>query len=106
MIILALGINWIHDEMVQSVVGLVWTFVFVAGLIISKYIRQSSWEARLDKKYHLTKNKNRHILKECHESDEEQFLWSKNPYTRPIMMIFWGIIIPLLFIIKYALRLF
>lgn len=111
MVLLATGINFISGKLLQTILGLVWTFIFLTGLTLSKYIRKTHWKDRLDKKYPLTKNislsRDRHLdRKGSSHASKDDFLWWKSPVVRPIGMIFWGIIIPLFFICKYALHLF
>ncbi|MFC2401231.1 MAG: helix-turn-helix domain-containing protein [Streptococcus sobrinus] len=110
MVGLAAGIDLIKGELLQTVVGLIWVFTFLAGLKITKYIRKTHWKTHLDKKYPLTKNvplsRDRLDHKSSSNSSKDDFLWWKNPVARPIGLTFWGVIVPALFICKYALHLF
>ena len=94
MIILAWGTSLIKEENEQVILGIIWLFVFILGNIILSYIRLSVWNERLDKKYPLTKNLQFFKAKETKE------------HSKSVVSIFWSTVIPLLFILKYALHLF
>lgn len=100
MIFLALFINFIKSDLYQSIFGILWFSIFLLGFVVLKYLKGSWWEIRLLKKYPLTadvrfdKNKNGKVL------------WWNDKFSRPIIFVFWGVIIPMFFILKYALHLF
>ena len=105
MVGLASLINLIRGEVLQVVISLLWVFLFLAGLTVSKYIRKTIWKDRLDKKYPLTRNIPL-SRRDGTSSSKDDFLWWKNPVARTVGLIFWSVIIPLLFICKYVLHLF
>jgi len=100
MIIVASFIDKIPDNQ-QALLGTIWVAVFLLGFAIIKYIKNSWWAIKLDKKYPLTKS-----LLRTKKSNSDNFFWWKHKIVRNVMMIFWGAVIPLLFILKYALHLF
>jgi len=65
------------------------------------FAQKSNWTLKMNEKYPLTcdlkTEKNHHI---------DDFLWWKQPIARNILMVFWSAIIPLIFILKYALHVF
>jgi len=100
MLITASFISQTTDNM-QIILGTLWVGLFVLGFIVFKYIKYSWWEIRLDKKYPLTCS-----LLQTKNTNKENFFWWKNKIARNVLMIFWGAVIPLIFILKYALHLF
>ncbi|MEF7420747.1 helix-turn-helix domain-containing protein [Enterococcus faecium] len=93
-------INFIKSDVYQSIAGILWLSIFLLGFAILKYLKYSWWEIRLLEKYPLTadisfdKNKN------------GNFLWWNDKPARTVMFVFWGAVIPLIFILKYAVHLF
>jgi len=100
MLITASFISQTTDNM-QIILGTLWVGLFVLGFIVFKYIKYSWWEIRLDKKYPLTCS-----LLQTKNTNKENFFWWKNKIARNVLMIFWGAVIPLIFILKYSLHLF
>jgi len=100
MLIAASFISQTTDNM-QIILGTLWVGLFVLGFIVFKYIKYSWWEIRLDKKYPLTCS-----LLQTKNTNKENFFWWKNKIARNVLMIFWGAVIPLIFILKYSLHLF
>ncbi|MGF7437004.1 helix-turn-helix domain-containing protein [Lentilactobacillus senioris] len=84
----------------QAIVGTIWAAIFILGFAILRYVKSAWWEPQLDSKYPLTKSS----LHTTKSNKHEEFFWWKNPIVRPIMMIFWGVIIPLIFILKDVLN--
>lgn len=100
MLIIAAFIDKIPDHE-QAIWGTVWVALLLLGFAAIKYLRSSWWATKLDAKYPLTKS-----LLHTKTSNHENFFWWKNKLVRNVMMIFWGAIVPLLFILKYSLHLF
>lgn len=102
MIMIAGGalVSLIHTETSQMFFGVLWLFVFFSGWAILKYFRLSWWEEKMIKKYPLTRSV------QLSKEKNEKVLWWNDKTARPVLMIFWSGIIPLLCILKYVLHLF
>lgn len=96
MLILAAFISEV-PEGTQKFIGTIWVACFIVGFAVLRYIRSTWWANKLDEKYPLTKS----LLRTTKTNRE-----NNNKVVRSIMMVFWGAIIPLIFILKYALYLF
>lgn len=84
----------------QLALEILWVVIFFMGFLVLRYIKLSWWNIRLDSKYPLTQS----IVGK--KKKKEQLFWWNDKVARPVLMIFWSVIIPLLFILKYALHLF
>ena len=100
MILLAVFVNLIKSDFYQEVFGVLWLSFLLLGIFLLKYLRLSWWEIRLIKKYPLTSDIS------FDKKKNGKVLWWNDQHARPIMLIFWGAIIPAIFILKYALHLF
>ncbi|WP_349533848.1 helix-turn-helix domain-containing protein [Leuconostoc citreum] len=87
-------------ENLQGILGILWMGLFFLSLYIMKYMK-SKWRLKMNQKYPLTRD-----LKAEKSNNIDYFLWWKQPISRNILMIFWSAIIPLIFILKYALHVF
>ncbi|MBT9719514.1 helix-turn-helix domain-containing protein [Enterococcus durans] len=87
-------------EDTQVFLGILWIGLFFLGLYVIKYYK-AKWVLKMDEKYPLTRG-----VKLTREKNPDDFLWWKQPVVRTIMMIFWGAIIPLIYILKFGLHLF
>lgn len=87
-------------ENLQGILGILWMGLFFLSLYIMKYMK-SKWRLKMNQKYPLTRD-----LKTEKSNNIDDFLWWKQPIARNILMIFWSAIIPLIFILKYALHVF
>ncbi|WP_349551473.1 helix-turn-helix domain-containing protein [Leuconostoc pseudomesenteroides] len=87
-------------ENLQGILGIIWMGLFFLSLYIMKYMK-SKWRLKMNQKYSLTRD-----LKTEKSNNIDDFLWWKQPIARNILMIFWSAIIPLIFILKYALHVF
>lgn len=96
MLVLAIFISEV-PEGTQEIIGTIWVACFIVGFAVLRYIRSTWWANKLDEKYPLTKS----LLRTTKTNRE-----NNNKVVRSIMMVFWGAIIPLIFILKYALHLF
>lgn len=96
MLVLAVFISEV-PEGTQEIIGTIWVACFIVGFAVLRYIRSTWWANKLDEKYPLTKS----LLRTTKTNRE-----NNNKVVRSIMMVFWGAIIPLIFILKYALHLF
>lgn len=85
------------------ILGVGWALFFILGFSLIQYIRISWWDNKLDDEYPLTKTLN---LADDQSKNSDNFLWWKDKTARPVMMIFWGAIIPLIFILKYVFHIF
>jgi len=100
MLVIAAFINQVSKNS-QGIFGIIWLAFFLVGFAVLKYLKSSWWANKLDDKYPLTKS-----LLRTSKTNHENFFWWNNKTARPVMMIFWGAIIPLLFILKYVLHVF
>lgn len=87
-------------ENIQGILGILWLGLFFLSLCIMKYMK-SNWRLKMNEKYPLTRD-----LKTEKTNNIDDFLWWKQPIARNILMVFWSAIIPLIFILKYLLRVF
>lgn len=87
-------------ENIQGILGILWLGLFFLSLCIMKYMK-SNWRLKMNEKYPLTRD-----LKTEKSNNIDDFLWWKQPIARNILMVFWSAVIPLIFILKYALHLF
>lgn len=87
-------------ENIQGILGILWLGLFFLSLCIMKYMK-SNWRLKMNEKYPLTRN-----LKTEKSNNIDDFLWWKQPIARNILMVFWSAVIPLIFILKYALHVF
>ncbi|WEV45220.1 helix-turn-helix transcriptional regulator [Streptococcaceae bacterium ESL0687] len=103
-IMIGLGgcLAFIKNDFLLVPTSLLWLFAFLAMHPFIKYIKLSWWQPRLDRKYPLTKGHD----KGSKPAKNDKFLWWKDDIARPVMIIFWGIIIPLLGYLNYGLHLF
>lgn len=85
----------------QVIFGTVWLALFLLGFAVLKYIKSSWWNSKLDVKYPLTRG-----VHHTKAKNSDDFLWWKNDIARPVMLILYGAVIPLLFILKYGLHVF
>lgn len=81
--------------------GIGWLALFLLGFAMIKYLRLSWWNKKLDVKYPLTKG-----IQRTQETNSDDFLWWKSDVARPVLLILYCGIIPLIFILKYAVHLF
>jgi len=100
MLVIAAFLSQIPESS-QDIFGTLWLAFFLIGFAVLKYIKTSWWANKLDVKYPLTK-----ALLRTNKTNHGNFFWWNNRIARPILMVFWGAVIPLLFILKYALHLF
>jgi transcriptional regulator with XRE-family HTH domain len=87
-------------ENIQGILGILWLGLFFLSLCIMKYMK-SNWRLKMNEKYPLTRD-----LKTEKSNNIDDFLWWKQPIARNILMVFWSAVIPLIFILKYALHVF
>lgn len=87
-------------ENLQGILGILWLGLFFLSLYIMKYMK-SNWRLKMNEKYPLTRD-----LKTEKSNNIDDFLWWKQPIARNILMVFWSAVIPLIFILKYALHVF
>lgn len=87
-------------ENIQGIVGILWLGIFFLSLYLMKYMK-SNWRLKMNEKYPLTRD-----LKTEKTNNIDDFLWWKQPIARNILMVFWSAVIPLIFILKYALHVF
>ena len=87
-------------ENLQGILGILWLGLFFLSLCIMKYMK-SNWRLKMNEKYPLTRD-----LKTEKSNNIDDFLWWKQPIARNILMVFWSAVIPLIFILKYALHVF
>lgn len=87
-------------ENIQGIVGILWLGIFFLSLYLMKYMK-SNWRLKMNEKYPLTRD-----LKTEKSNNIDDFLWWKQPIARNILMVFWSAVIPLIFILKYALHVF
>lgn len=87
-------------ENIQGIVGILWLGIFFLSLYLMKYMK-SNWRLKMNEKYPLTRD-----LKTEKANNIDDFLWWKQPIARNILMVFWSAVIPLIFILKYALHVF
>lgn len=87
-------------ENIQGILGILWLGLFFLSLCIMKYMK-SNWRLKMNEKYPLTRD-----LKTEKTNNIDDFLWWKQPIARNILMVFWSAVIPLIFILKYALHVF
>lgn len=87
-------------ENIQDILGILWLGLFFLSLCIRKYMK-SNWRLKMNEKYPLTRD-----LKTEKSNNIDDFLWWKQPIARNILMVFWSAVIPLIFILKYALHVF
>lgn len=87
-------------ENLQGILGILWLGLFFLSLCIMKYMK-SNWRLKMNEKYPLTRD-----LKTEKNNNIDDFLWWKQPIARNILMVFWSAVIPLIFILKYALHVF
>ncbi|WP_414054597.1 helix-turn-helix domain-containing protein [Macrococcus equi] len=85
----------IRDEKYVLIFSVLWVVLFICGWILLMYIRESYWKKKLDKLYPLTKNID--INKKADKKPEYK-------YVEIASQICWRIVVPLLFILKYVLR--
>ncbi|MGK0577905.1 helix-turn-helix domain-containing protein [Macrococcus capreoli] len=85
----------IKDEKYALIFSILWVVLFICGWILLMYIRESYWKKKLDKLYPLTKNID--INKKADKKPEYK-------YVEIASQICWRIVVPLLFILKYVLR--
>ncbi|WEV60713.1 helix-turn-helix transcriptional regulator [Streptococcaceae bacterium ESL0729] len=99
---LGASLSFINNNLLQIFSALFWLFAFLALWPLLKYIRLSLWQPRLDRKYPLTVGH----YKSSKQAKSDKFLWWKDDIARPIMLIFWGIITPLIWTLAYVFHLF
>lgn len=87
-------------ENIQGILGILWLGLFFLSLCIMKYMK-SNWRLKMNEKYPLTRD-----LKTEKTNNIDDFLWWRQPIARNILMVFWSAVIPLIFILKYALHVF
>lgn len=87
-------------ENIQGILEILWLGLFFLSLCIMKYMK-SNWRLKMNEKYPLTRD-----LKTEKSNNIDDFLWWKQPIARNILMVFWSAVIPLIFILKYALHVF
>jgi len=87
-------------ENIQGFLGVFWLGLFFLGLCVMKYYK-SKWTIKMDDKYPLAIG-----VKIKKEKNSDDFFWWKQPVTRNLMIIFWGAVIPLIYILKYVFHLF
>lgn len=87
-------------ENIEGILGILWLGLFFLSLCIMKYMK-SNWRLKTNEKYPLTRD-----LKTEKSNNIDDFLWWKQPIARNILMVFWSAVIPLIFILKYALHVF
>lgn len=87
-------------ENIQGILGILWLGIFFLSLCLMKYMK-SNWRLKMNEKYPLTRD-----LKTEKSNNIDDFLWWKQPIARNILMVFWSAVIPLIFILKYALHVF
>ncbi|WP_349584939.1 helix-turn-helix domain-containing protein [Leuconostoc citreum] len=99
LLLLAFFINKFPNN-IQGVLGILWVGLFFLSAYIMKHMKLN-WILKMNEKYPLTRD-----IKIEKPNNVDAFLWWKQPVARNVLMIFWSAIIPLIFILKYALHIF